>query len=463
MLLVLENPKYFMEKNKQIISKFKIVPFYDVALWDVKRFVLSNITSEFPVVKLGKFINEENTKIKLFDFPDETFGILGVSNKTGIFDAYEEKGSNINQPYKKMEIGFLAYNPYRINVGSIGIKEESNKFQYISPAYVVFSCKTELNPDFLFKLFKTDTFNKIINENTTGSVRQNLTFDVLQSLQIPLPHIEIQNNLLSNYYQKITLAEQQEIEAEKLEKEIDKYILSYLGIVLEKKEKKKGLNFSEFELIDRWATDYIFNTNALSGIFKGKYPTQRMNEILLEVQYGLSEKASVEPIGIPMLRMNNIHNATLTIDNLKYLQLPEKQKDKSLLNFGDLLFNRTNSKELVGKTAVFDLEGEYVFASYLIRLKVNTEKINNYYINFLLNSSIGRTQIDMVSRQVLGQANVNTQEIGDFIFPIPPLDIQNEIVTHIQKQKAQIKHLREAALSNRNTAIQTFENAIFNS
>ena len=138
---------------------------------------------------MGSCIQEQSHRRKLSDYPENEFGILGVSNKIGIFDAYKEKGININQPYKKIENGWLAYNPYRINVGSIGMKTSSQKFDFISPAYVVFSCNEKLLPDFLYKLFKTERFCQIINENTTGSVRQNLTFGILKSLNIPLPPI----------------------------------------------------------------------------------------------------------------------------------------------------------------------------------------------------------------------------------------------------------------------------------
>ncbi|MEG0979552.1 MAG: hypothetical protein RSE39_05905, partial [Oscillospiraceae bacterium] len=145
-------------------SSIKYVKFHDIELWDVKRYSSEKIKSNYPIVKLGTQIREESHRVKLSTFPEDDFGILGVSNKIGIFDAYQEKGKKINQPYKKMEIDWLAYNPYRINVGSIGMRTKEHKNKYISPAYVVFSCKESLLPDFLYKLFKTQRFNKIINE-----------------------------------------------------------------------------------------------------------------------------------------------------------------------------------------------------------------------------------------------------------------------------------------------------------
>ena len=161
------------------------INFTDVSLWDFKRYAAKKFASSYPIVKLGDYIQEENTKVKPFDFPDKDFPILGVNNKTGLFDAYIEKGSNINQPYKVVKDGFLAYNPYRVNVGSIGLKTTEQKYNYISPAYVVFSCRQGLLPEFLYILFRTAKFNALIRESTTGSVRQTLSFSSMAFITLP--------------------------------------------------------------------------------------------------------------------------------------------------------------------------------------------------------------------------------------------------------------------------------------
>ncbi|KAA6348513.1 Type-1 restriction enzyme EcoKI specificity protein [termite gut metagenome] len=442
-------------------EKMKFVSFRDLVLWDVKRYASNKIKSDYPIVRLGLHIQEQSPKIKLFNSPKEEFGILGVNNKIGVFDAYKEKGANINQAYKRIEKGWLVYNPYRVNVGSIGMRTEEHKHEFISPAYVVFSCKETLLPDFLYKLFKTERFNTIINESTTGSVRQNLTIDVLKSLDIALPPIKIQKDLLDKYYLKSKESIKLDKIAMAVEQKINPYLLEELGVRIEKNEKKKGITFTKFSLIDRWAVDYIFNINSIQGITEAKYPAIKIRNLLLSCQYGLSSKATEEPIGIPMLRMNNINNSELDIDDLKYITIDNRQKEKILLNKGDLLFNRTNSKELVGKTAVFELDGEFTFASYLIRLKIDTEKVNVHYLNYLFNSRIGRVQIDMISRRILGQANVNAQELQEFIFPIPDLETQHLIVSNILKIKYEANTLKQKAEQNRNEAIKEFEQAVF--
>ena len=439
---------------------FKTVPFCDVVLWDVKRYSFEKIKSQYPIVKLGLHIQEESHKVKLANFPDEEFGILGVSNKIGIFDAYKEKGANINQSYKKMEKEWLAYNPYRINVGSIGLRTEDLQNEYISPAYVVFSCKETLLPDFLFKLFKTERFNTVINASTTGSVRQNLTVDILKSLDIPLPPISVQKKILDEYYSKMHESNENENKGNEIEQKINSHLLNQLEMKITRAQKSSGLAFSKFSIIDRWSVDYLFNTSSIKGLDSSKYPIHKLSSFILDSQYGLSLKAHKKTLGMPMLRMNNIVDREIDMKKLKYIELSESEKKKYILKKGDILFNRTNSKELVGKTAVFKENIDCTFASYLIRIKVNPDKVNADYLNFLFNSPIGRAQIDLVSRQVAGQVNVNTQEMRDFIFPLPRIEIQNKIASELLKMQCNLNNYLNLSVKKAKEAIKDFQNSV---
>lgn len=451
-------------KMQAIDNKFeciKFIPYTLFDLWDTKRYTSQGFSSAFEIVNLGICIKEESKKYKLFLEEEKEFGILGVSNKVGIFDAYVQKGKDINQPYKKMDIGWLAYNPYRINVGSIGIKKAEHKNDYISPAYVVFSCNEKLLPEFLFLLFKTDTFNRIINQSTTGSVRQNLTIDILKTLKIPLPEINQQLSLVQDYFSKIHASSVLEEEANSLEREIDNYLYEALEINPSiNKNEAVNLSFVNFEEVERWSVDFLINNKYSVSMTKGRYPSIKLKNFMKGYQYGLSDKASKENIGIPMLRMNNIFNSELLINDLKYIP-DDPSLGNYILDKGDLLFNRTNSKELVGKTAVFDLDGKYTFASYLIRVRINPEIANVFYVNYLFNSSILKFQKDLVSRQITGQANINAQEMQDFLFPLPPLCEQNRIVGVINNRVDQIKKLREKAEYLTYSASEDFEKSVF--
>ena len=182
----------------------RFVPYSAIHNWSVQFMSGTNLfSSKYPIVQLGKYIKEENRRFDISDASSK-YGILGVNNQTGIFDAYIESGANIKQKYKKMETGWIAFNPYRINVGSVGIKKECHSNDYISPAYVVFSCERPLMADFLYLVMRTKTYNAVIRKNTTGSVRQSLSFKTLKTLKIPMPILEEQRTLLGRYNSKIS-------------------------------------------------------------------------------------------------------------------------------------------------------------------------------------------------------------------------------------------------------------------
>lgn len=183
-----------MAKTKTL-KAFAIL-FDELDRWDVKYFS-SCIECNYPIVKLGHHIVEHNEKVNLNKFPTTKFRILGVSNTAGVFHAYDELGQEFNQPYKKVNVGDFAYNPYRINVGSIGRTPELLGGNYISPAYVVFAVDSQdILPELVEIILGAKWYNPILRSVTPGSVRQNLTFDLLKTLQIPCPPKEVQKEIV---------------------------------------------------------------------------------------------------------------------------------------------------------------------------------------------------------------------------------------------------------------------------
>ncbi|MGB4916252.1 MAG: restriction endonuclease subunit S [Propionicimonas sp.] len=146
------------------------------------------------------------------------------------------------------------------------------------------------------------------------------------------------------------------------------------------------------------------------------------------VEYGSSAKTSPESVdGIPVLRMGNIQNAALDWRSLKYLPRSHADFPRLLLRRGDLLFNRTNSAELVGKSAVVDTPDDASFASYLIRVRFDPSVLPEW-ANMVINSLQGRSYISSVVSQQVGQANVNGTKLKAFPLPVPPLDEQRRRV-----------------------------------
>ena len=136
-------------------------------------------------------------------------------------------------------------------------------------------------------------------------------------------------------------------------------------------------------------------------------------------------KASEDGSGMPLIRMGNVdYSGRLDLTELKYVQLPDDQIAKYRLSEGDLLFNRTNSKDLVGKTGFWSGSTEAVAASYFIRVRVDRSVLNPFYLWAFLNSGHMKRVLFETARGAIGQSNINAKELRAFRLPLPPVNLQ---------------------------------------
>jgi type I restriction enzyme S subunit len=169
---------------------------------------------------------------------------------------------------------------------------------------------------------------------------------------------------------------------------------------------------------------------------RSRYPVVTIGDLEERLQYGCSKRADVDPVGLPILRMSNMQPDGWDLQDLKYVELTSKERDLWLLEQGDILFNRTNSKELVGKCEVFREPGEWVFASYLMRLTVDIEQVSPDFVSAYLSSPGGRAQIERESRQIIGMTNINAEEIRTLRIPLPHSDIQTALLAELDAARA---------------------------
>ena len=438
-------------------KKLKFVELKEFDLWDIKRYTSKKLKSTFNIEKLSNCIKEENRKYKLYLEEDKTFGILGVNNKDGIFDAYEQKGKEINQPYKKMEIGWLAYNPYRINVGSIGIRKKEHLYQYISPAYVVFSCLDNLLPEYLYLLFRTERFIKIINESTTGSVRQNLTSEILKTLEIPLPSISEQETIVKNYYDKITQATTYEQQAETLEKNIENYLFEELGVSFQKYEVLQigKLHFIEFKEMENWIYNSI-EMQFYKDLSKSKFPINTIGDVFDFISRNWEKEANEDK---EYIELGSI-DANFGILETKTIN-PKKAPSRAtqIVKTGDLIIGTT--RPYLKKFAIIDENhSDFVASSGFSVIEENKGKYNLYFLNEVIKSDIGIKQFEIKMTGALYPA-ITQKELESLKIPVPPLSKQNEIAATIATMKQDQKNKIERATLLKQQAEQEFEQMIF--
>jgi type I restriction enzyme S subunit len=144
-------------------------------------------------------------------------------------------------------------------------------------------------------------------------------------------------------------------------------------------------------------------------------------------QYGLSIRGNATG-RYPILRMNCQEDGRVVLRDLQYVELDHATAQSFRVNRDDLLFNRTNSYELVGRTAIVEGDIDAVFASYLIRLSIDDERLLPRYLNYFLNWDFAQSELKKLASRAVGQANINATKLSGFTVPVPTIDEQREIV-----------------------------------
>jgi type I restriction enzyme S subunit len=165
-----------------------------------------------------------------------------------------------------------------------------------------------------------------------------------------------------------------------------------------------------------------------------RWPVIPAGELMLSCEYGCSQRANENGEGIPMLRMGNVTSAGLfDLSDLKHVQLDGCDLEKYRLKWGDVLFNRTNSRELVGKTGLWEDHFEAVAASYFIRARFNAEEEHPQHFTSFMNLPYMKQRLMEMARGAIGQSNINAQELKSIRVPVPPLPLQKEFAERVKE------------------------------
>lgn len=413
----------------------------------------------FKTVKLSDHIEEVKTRVS--DITDNHYNnVYGVTNVEGITKTNKAVSQDISN-YKIIDKYYFAYNPYRINVGSIGFVDSDSIKGSVSPAYVVFKTKPSLNPFFLFRFLKSDFGNHLINwYGNKGGVRNSLTYKDLCKIDIPdisiadqqkiinkLNDIYKKNNLINknNEYQFLLLNKlkkailQEAIEgkltadwrkkhpelisgknrADNLLKKIKK---EKYRLIKEKKRPKpiqNPITKRELHLPNEWTyckADEILFVTKLAGFEYTKY-------------IHLKDKGD-----IAVVRAQNVKPMVIDKTNLLYIDDTISIKlNRSALTKPCLLVTFIGAG--IGDVAIFNESKRWHLAPNVAKMELlldnpNSFKINLKYLNYYLLSNTGRKQI-FKHIKATAQPSLSMGTIRDIDFIIPPLFEQNEIVNRI--------------------------------
>ncbi|MBE6073900.1 MAG: type I restriction endonuclease subunit S [Selenomonas ruminantium] len=157
-----------------------------------------------------------------------------------------------------------------------------------------------------------------------------------------------------------------------------------------------------------------------------------VGQVTTDVRYGTSAKANDDG-QYKYLRMNNLtYDGYLDLSDLKHIDVSDDELEKCVVRKGDVLFNRTNSTELVGKTALFDLDEDMVIAGYIIRVRLH-EFVSPVFFTRFMNMEFMKKQLRSMAKGAVNQANINAQELKAIAMYVPPIELQNEFADFVEQ------------------------------
>jgi type I restriction enzyme S subunit len=419
--------------------------------------------------RLGE-TSEINPKLSLerlrYDLDVSFLPMRSVEELTGCIDlTMERKLADVRKGYTSFVDGDLLFakiTPCMEN-GKVAIARAlRNGIGFGSTEFHVIRLAELLPREFFFYFLIREELRKDAQRNMTGSAGQlRVPANYMQQLSVPLPPLAEQQRIVAKIEELFTELDAGVEALQKLKAQLKRYRQAVLKHAFEGKlteawreahkgelepasvlleriraERAKNANIGAHSRAPRTKAPrpYNMDTSSLPQLPEGWVWTT-VEEITEMMQYGTSEKAGNDSSGIPVIRMGNIQEGKLVLEGLKFFPKGGTQLEDFVLRDGDLLFNRTNSAELVGKTAVYkESHPESVFASYLIRVRVNRSAYNPYMLSYFINSSYGRAYIASVVSQQVGQANVNSRKLSSMPIRLPPLAEQHQIVEEIERR-----------------------------
>ncbi|MDE0081302.1 MAG: restriction endonuclease subunit S [Gammaproteobacteria bacterium] len=350
-----------------------------------------------PIVPLGQLCDMDRKGIDP-EHPDATeLPLLGVENvgaNTGTLDLNSGSrtgdGKSTSFRFDARHVLYAKLRPYLNKVAT--------------PDFVG-RCSTELVPllprpgidrDFLAYLLRREKTVAFVMSSVTGARMPRTDMNVLMSMRVPLPPPDEQQRIVD---------------------------ILHRAARIERLRAKAAECFREFvpALFIKMFGDPV--TNPMG------WELQTLGNCCVQIRYGTSRKADGRGEGVPVLRMGNVtYRGAIDLTDLKHVSLSDGEMSKYGLQPGDILFNRTNSRDLVGKTGLWDGRFAAVAASYFIRLRLDESRVLPGYVWAAMNSAAMKGRLFAMARGAIGQANINARELGSIPLPLPDLELQTRFV-----------------------------------
>ena len=334
-----------------------------------------------------------------------------------------------------------------VNAGDIAVVEDELKNTTIGADTLLLNVASEILPKFVQVYFYTDTGRNQLNRYITGATNKHINSFSLKRVYFPIIDLHTQKKCISTFENALSQKEQKQKQAKELLASIDSYLLSELGITLPQKDNSlsKRIFTTKFSEVTGGRLDPLYQFNS-SFLISTKYEQVKLAEICNSFISGFGagkENQTSEINGIIQIRPTNIDSeCELKFDKNIYI---DKNFEGKKIKKTDVLFNNTNSQDLVGKTAVGESAENMFFSNHITVISINERIIDSYFLKESLNMLQRHKIFYSICTNWNNQSGIGIDLLKTVKIPFPPLPKQKEIAEQIRGIRTQAKQLQAEA------------------
>ena len=351
-------------------------------------------------VPLGNFVTEYSARNK----NNEDIPVYSVTNSQGFCREYfgKEVASKDKTTYKIVPYGYFAYNPSRINVGSVDWQRCETQV-IVSPLYNVFSVSAELDRQFLYYFLKSNIGRQMIRAKAAGSVRDNLKLDMLKEITIPESSLDDQRHCTAT---------------------LDN--LQYL-IELRKKQLNKLDNLIKARFVEMFG-DMLLNDMAWQ---------ESTLDTLADVVSGITKGRKIretELIEVPYMAVSNVKDGYIDWTTVKTIMATKQEIEQYRLLPYDVLMTEGGDPDKLGRGSVITKPlKNSIHQNHIFRVRLQTERILPGYFSEYLQHQKAKRYFLGCAKQTTGIASINMKQLRALPVLVPPLKLQEQFAAFVEQ------------------------------
>jgi type I restriction enzyme, S subunit len=438
-------------------EKIKLVPYHNLLLWDVKRYLGNSLKIEHDYVTLKEILTPFKQKISHAEVVANKYQIISKINFSG--DLFLREISEIETYKGQLYLvpkNALIFSKINARHGCIYFNEDGKPF-VVSNEYPVFLVNLKkVNGEYLKQYLRSSKLKEHLKSRTTGISKARIKSAEFLSVPFPQKPLDVQLSIINQYSHNLLRSQEQLTIIKNLQNKFQTFFNSALGIKIVEVTKRKGISYTRFLLLEKWGYDFAFAVRKLSG----KYPTMKIADICLVGSGGTPHRSNKEYYNgsIPWIKTGEVINDVIFDTEEKISETALKESAAKLFPKGSLIIAMYGQGATRGRTAKLGIDASTNQACAVLYNINNDIILTDFLWVYLIN------EYENLRAMASGnnQPNLNQGMISNFPIQIPPLNVQREIVEKYLENRQEQRKAEELAYAFNKEATSSFEEAIFN-